>query len=103
MKTKLYQKKFFLALLAHLSISSLLLAQAPGISSFSPGNGSPGKSITITGSNFNTTAGSNVIYFGATKAAITSASATQLVVTVPTGATSKPITVLNVGTGLSAA
>jgi hypothetical protein len=103
MKTKLYKNKFFLLFSALLPFSNVLLAQAPSISSFSPTTGSPGKSITITGSNFNTTAGNNVVYFGATKANITSASSTQLVVNVPTGAISKPITVLNGGTGLSAA
>lgn len=102
MKTKPCQKGFALALAAHLIVTSLLQAQAPAIGSFSPTNGSPGKSITLTGSNFNTAAGNNVVYFGATKATVTSASATQLIVKVPTGATSKPITVLNTGTGLSA-
>lgn len=103
MKMKQYPKKFFLTFIMHLAIGSGLLAQVPVINSFLPGNGSPGKSITLTGSNFNSTIANNIVFFGATKATVTAASATQLVVTVPIGATSKPITVLNSGSGLSAA
>lgn len=65
----------------------------PVISSFSPASGPVGSSVTITGSNFNTTPANNIVYFGAVKANVTAATATSLTVTVPAGATYKPITV----------
>ena len=80
--------------------NGIAVGQAPTISSFTPASGSPGTSVTINGSNFNATAGSNIVYFGATKATVTSASTSQLVVTVATGATSDPISVLNLANNL---
>ncbi len=65
----------------------------PSISSFSPNSGPIGTTVTITGTNFSTTPANNIVYFGATKATVTAATATQLTVTVPVGATYQPITV----------
>jgi len=82
-------------------ISSLMLlssfyaiAQVPTITSFSPMSGPIGTSVTITGTNFDTTPANNIVFFGATQATVSAASATELTVTVPTGATYMPITVL---------
>src|SRR5690349_6622427 len=72
------------------------------ISNITPNSGPVGTSITITGTNFNTTPANNIVIFGATAATVTAANATQLTVTVPTGATYAPITVLDVTTGLLA-
>jgi len=72
------------------------------ISSFTPTSGAIGTAVTITGTNFNTTAANNIVWFGATKATVTAATATSLSVTVPTGANYQPITVTNVTTGLTA-
>lgn len=69
----------------------------PAITSFSPASGPAGTSVTITGTYFSATAAENVVYFGAARATVTSASATQLVVTVPAGATYDPISVLKNG------
>ena len=69
-------------------------ASIPTIASFSPASGPIGTSITITGTNFSTTPANNIVYFGATKATVTVATTTQLTVTVPTGATYQPISVL---------
>jgi hypothetical protein len=74
----------------------------PSIVSFSPTVGSIGTVVTLTGTNFSSTPTNNIVYFGATKATVTAATATQLTVTVPTGATYAPITVLNTLTGLLA-
>jgi hypothetical protein len=74
---------------------------SPIISSVSPASGVLGTTVTITGTDFNTTASNNVVYFGAVKANINSASSTSLTVTVPAGATCLPITVLDKITGLS--
>jgi hypothetical protein len=80
----------------------LVVAIPPTITSFTPASGPVGTSVTLTGSNFNTTADSNIVYFGATRATVTAATATQLTVTVPGGSTYEPITVLNSATKLCA-
>lgn len=74
----------------------------PTISSFTPTLGPVGTSVTIMGTNFNTTPANNVVYFGATKATVSTASATSLTVTVPAGATYAPVTVFNTATNLVA-
>jgi hypothetical protein len=75
----------------------------PVVTSFNPASGPAGTTVTITGSNFSTTAASNSVYFGAVKATVTAATSTTLTVTVPVGATYKPITVTAGGlTGYSA-
>lgn len=80
----------------------------PTISSVSPNTGNPGSggsgtAVTITGTNFNTTAGNNVVYFGATKATVSSVTgSTILNVTVPIGATYASVSVTNIAAGLSA-
>ncbi|HTB82843.1 MAG TPA: FG-GAP-like repeat-containing protein, partial [Candidatus Sulfotelmatobacter sp.] len=65
----------------------------PIILSFAPKSGVPGVSVMINGTNFSAMATNDIVYFGAVTAAVTSASPTNLVVTVPTGATFAPITV----------
>lgn len=82
-----------ICLLNLFAVTALAFAQVPTISSFSPAYGPIGTTVTITGTNFSTTATSNIVYFGAVKATVTSATSTSLTVTVPTGATYQPITV----------
>ncbi|HWD87509.1 MAG TPA: FG-GAP-like repeat-containing protein [Mucilaginibacter sp.] len=94
------QAKALLILLLFLGIFGKIYAQAPIINSFSPASGAVGSTVTITGNNFNTTAGSNVVFFGGVKAAVISATTTSLKVKVPSGSTFQPITVLNASTGL---
>ncbi len=65
----------------------------PSITSFSPANGPVGTSVTITGTNFSATPAENTVYFGATKATVSSSTISQLHVLVPSGATDQPITV----------
>lgn len=65
----------------------------PTILSFTPESGLVGSSVTISGANFDATPANNIVYFGATKASVTAASDTELMVTVPAGATYEPITV----------
>jgi len=65
----------------------------PVIKAFSPMIGTIGNQVTITGTNFSPTAPYDAVYFGAVRAAVTQASATNLTVTVPVGATFAPITV----------
>jgi hypothetical protein len=61
--------------------------------SFTPASATNGATITISGTNFSATAAENIVYFGAVRAIVTSASLTNLMVTVPVGATFAPITV----------
>jgi hypothetical protein len=75
---------------------------APVITSFTPVSATPGTLITITGLNFNSTKANNLVYFGNMKAAVQSATATQLTVTVPPGATFGKITATDLTSGLSA-
>ena len=84
------------------SVSVTILPLPPTVSSFSPVQAKPGDVLTITGTNFNTTPANNSVFFGATKAIVTAASASSLTVTVPAGATHSVISVLNTGTNLSA-
>ena len=65
----------------------------PDISSFAPTSGPIGTVVNISGSNFSTTPANNIVYFGAVKANVTNASSGSLTVTVPYGATYKPISV----------
>jgi uncharacterized protein (TIGR02145 family) len=69
------------------------LSGQPSITSFTPTSGPIGTSATITGSNFSTTPSENIVWFGAVKATVTSATLTSLTVTVPAGASYQPITV----------
>lgn len=73
------------------------VAQVPAITSFTPTTGKVGDLVTINGSGFNATASQNIVYFGAVKAMVTSASINKLVVKVPAGATYQPITVTTGG------
>jgi len=74
------------------SNATLNVYSVPVITSFNPQSGTVGTTINIRGLNFDPIPGSNIIYFGAVKAVVTLASATNLVVTVPAGATYAPIT-----------
>ncbi|MFH0991587.1 MAG: FG-GAP-like repeat-containing protein [bacterium] len=67
------------------------------ITSVSPLSGPIGTTVTITGSNFNVTPLNNVVYFGATRATVVTASSVSLTVTVPLGATHEPITLVTNG------
>jgi hypothetical protein len=66
---------------------------APFITSVSPESGRMGDIITINGSNFDKDPNANIVFFGAARAAVSSASSTQLKVAVPAGATYEPVTV----------
>jgi len=73
-----------------LSIKSVPSGQL-AIFSFTPNHGAVGSSVTISGQGFSTT--SSTVTFNGTAATVSSASTTQLVVAVPTGATTGPIAV----------
>jgi RHS repeat-associated protein len=67
------------------------------IASFSPKAGPSATTVSIYGTGFSAMAGQNTVKFNGTVAAITSASTSQLVVTVPAGATTGTINVASPG------
>lgn len=72
----------------------------PTLAGFTPAAGAVGTTVTLTGTGFSTTLADNVVRFtGSTgtgiPATVMSGSATQLVVTVPVGAQTGPLTVYN--------
>ena len=88
----------FLLLISFLFFIQISQAQQPVISSVNPAAANTGAAVIINGSNFDATAGNNNVFFGATKAVVTTASPTQLSVTVPAGSLHYPVTV-NTATG----
>ena len=60
---------------------------------FTPKSGPVGTTVTISGTGFSTTASQNTVTFNGTSATVTSATANQLVTSVPSGATTGPIAV----------
>ncbi|MBA3827334.1 MAG: VCBS repeat-containing protein [Taibaiella sp.] len=73
----------------------------PSITALSVNKGVKGAIVIITGSGFNTTTANDIVYFGATRAAVLLASTTSLTVTVPIEATYYPVTVTNTFNGLT--
>ncbi|MFY8033482.1 MAG: IPT/TIG domain-containing protein, partial [Flexibacteraceae bacterium] len=73
---------------------SCVAVTGPGISGFSPASGAVGSTVTITGFNFNVSPGLQVRFNG-TLATVTANTDNSITVTVPTGATTGPITVTN--------
>ena len=72
----------------------------PTITSFTPNRGLAGTSVVITGTNFS---GATSVKFNGTTATFVVNSSTQITATVPTGATTGPVTVTNaVGTATGA-
>ncbi len=63
------------------------------VGGISPATGPVGSSVTITGAGFDPTIANGSVSFGGTAGTITSASATELVVTVPAGAITGPLVV----------
>lgn len=74
----------------------------PNITSFTPAAGPLTTMVTITGTNFNTNPANNVVFFGSSRATVVTATATQLTVTVPSGASRSQISVTDITTHLTA-
>ena len=66
---------------------------SPSITSLTPASGTVGTSVTITGTNFGATQGASTVKFNGTTGTPTSWSATSIVVSVPSGATTGNVTV----------
>ncbi len=97
-----FSKLLLLLLISMFGVAFNANAQAPTITSFTPTSAKPGDAVTITGTNFNTSIANNLVFFGATQATVTAATATSITATVPVGATYAPITLLNTGTSYAA-
>ncbi len=69
----------------------------PTITSFTPTSGPVGTTVTITGTNFNTTPANNTLKFNGTTAIVTASTGTSITTTVPLGATTGTITVTVAG------
>src|ERR1039458_7740904 len=67
---------------------------APGITNVSPASGAVSSSVVIKGTNF---AGASVVWFNSTNASFTVNSSNQITATVPTGATTGPVSVIAPG------
>jgi hypothetical protein len=65
----------------------------PTISAINPNRGPVGTSVTITGTNFSTTASDNQVRFANIAGTVQSATATTIVTSVPAGSVAGPITV----------
>ncbi len=92
-------KKLF-SLLASLALIGTINAQncntRPIINGFTPNTGFIGSTVTINGANFDANnPQNNIVYFGATKAQVVTATFGQLEVIVPVGATTGAISVTN--------
>ena len=70
---------------------------APTITNFTPTVATPGTAVTITGTNFETIAANNRLDFNITHGTVSSATATTLATTVPTGGTSGRLTLATPG------
>ena len=87
MKKNTYQlTRSFLIVMMMISGTLTTFAQVPTITGFSPVSAKPGDVVTLTGTNFGATPGNNIVFFGATRATVTVASAISVTVTVPSGA-----------------
>lgn len=76
---------------------SSITAGTLAVFGFSPAQGPIGQKVTIQGQAFDTTPGNNLVQFNGVAATIISATVTTLVVTVPAGATSGPVSVTVAG------
>lgn len=74
------------------SNATLNVYTVPVITSIYPMSGSIGTAVNINGLNFDPVVGNNVVYFGGVQATVNAASATNLEVSVPAGATYAPVT-----------
>jgi hypothetical protein len=77
--------------------------RVPNITGFDPLSGRVGTAVTITGSNFDPVPANNTVKFDGVEAVVTASTATTITTTVPSLATTGPITVtVNGETGASA-
>lgn len=94
-QTRIKRFTVYLRLVLCLCLAIPVYAQVPSISTISPSSGAPGSSIVITGTGFNATPANNAVLFNGMRGTVTAATTTQLTVTVPQGARSGFVDVVN--------
>lgn len=72
----------------------LSLGTPPEVLTIMPASGSIGTTVTLVGTDFDPASGGSTVTFNGTSAAVLSATTTELVVRVPSGATTGPVLVL---------
>ncbi|MCX6273010.1 MAG: FG-GAP-like repeat-containing protein [Bacteroidetes bacterium] len=77
------------------------LVPRPVLTGFTPESGPAGTAVTLSGTDFHTLAANNIVYFGATRATVSSISQGAMTVIVPAGATYQPITVSDLICGIT--
>jgi FG-GAP-like repeat/IPT/TIG domain/Secretion system C-terminal sorting domain/FG-GAP repeat len=77
------------------SLSGFIFIPLPVISNFTPGSGPVGTVVTINGKGFSPQSFDDIVYFGAVRATVITASDTMVTVSVPTGASYQPISLTN--------
>ncbi len=87
------KKILFTLVFASMATVPFVYAGVPLVTAFNPPSGAVGTTVAITGTNFDVLPANNLVYLGAVRADVISASTTNLVVTVPAGATHASITV----------
>ncbi|QXV63636.1 VCBS repeat-containing protein [Mucilaginibacter sp. 21P] len=90
-----------ICLLFSLFVPVIMFAQAPTVTSISGYRTVVGASVTVNGTNFNTTPSNNAVFFGSTRATVSAATSTSLTVSVPYGSTAQALTVTNTATKLT--
>jgi RHS repeat-associated protein len=93
---------FAIQLVALLTFTIGAVAQSPVVSSISPTSGVVGTQVTINGSGFGATQGNSHVGFNSWTGTVLSWSSTQIVATVPSHATTGPVTVTVGGTASNA-
>jgi uncharacterized protein (TIGR03437 family) len=69
----------------------------PIITGLSPSTGSVGTTVIIAGTGFDTASANDIVKFNGTPAVVMSSTSTQIIATVPAGATTGPVTVTVAG------
>src|ERR1700676_913846 len=88
---KIIGEKKYLIFISTILLSCDISAQ-PTISGFSPTSGPVGTTVNIIGTNFDPISTNDIVYFGAVRAIVISASVTSISVVVPVGSSYAPIT-----------
>lgn len=73
----------------------------PSIAGIAPIRTGAGNEVSISGSNFSTNSGGNVVYFGAARGTVTGFSSNSVTALMPSGATYNALTLLNRDSGIS--
>ncbi len=97
-----FLQKIFIGCLLWFSVTSPALAQTPFVRDISQSHGTVNEVIIIRGSGFGNSASQIAVFFGAAASEAITVEDTKIWATVPAGATTSSISVINLATGLIA-